>query len=738
MRLQSIGKSKSFFYFELLLLGFLLVSNHIFAQNTIQVLESSTHKPMSSVNVYFKNLVSKKNKYDVTDKNGKVNNSATKTSEILISFIGYKTILDTITPNQSKTFYLEEAISDIAPIVCTGTFTPAPQDKSIYDIKVISEKEIKQQGATDLSELFQTRPNIRMTYDESLGSQIEMMGMSGNNVKIMVDGVSILGRLDGNIDLGQISTENIDHIEIVEGPMSVIYGNNALAGTINIVTRNTSKTKAQIGTQIESVGKYSGNLFLSHPFGNQSLSLNAFASHFNGVDFDKETRSQNWRPTTNYQLGLNYDWHKNDWNIQLKANGYYGKLLIRSDIFQNHMIYDTYYYTHRFDVSAEADKTFNENHSLKITNSYSFYDRTSQEYDKDLTTLKDEWQDKEISQNLKNGNCRIVYGENMPNLHLELQSGLDLNYDCMGGPRLDTATYESMGDYAAFINVKYKLNDKIELQPGIRYAYNTTFRAPLVYSLNLKYDFKSNICWRVSVAKGFRTPSLKELYYDFENSNHDIHGNSDLKAEYSYNINSSLSYRPNNYFSVKVSGYYNDLKNKIDLVQNTSISDNYYDYENIHKYESLGGNFLVEITPIKNVQLNIGGTITGRYNNYSDEDHSHSFNYSPDAYGNILYFESHSKIQCCMDYKYNGKRPFFYTNNNDQIQEGEEEAYHFMNISANRTFLNTHLKAALGIRNVFDVTDVKSVGATASVHSDSNTTSITYGRSFFIQATYDF
>ena len=53
--------------------------------------------------------------------------------------------------------------------------------------------------------------------------------------RILVDGVPVIGRLDGNIDLSQINLENVDHIEIVEGPMSVIYGSNALAGVVNFI-----------------------------------------------------------------------------------------------------------------------------------------------------------------------------------------------------------------------------------------------------------------------------------------------------------------------------------------------------------------------------------------------------------------------------------------------------------------------------------------------------------------------
>jgi outer membrane receptor for ferrienterochelin and colicins len=276
----------------------------------------------------------------------------------------------------------------------------------------------------------------------------------------------------------------------------------------------------------------------------------------------------------------------------------------------------------------------------------------------------------------------------------------------------------------------------VEIQPGIRYAYNTAFNSPLVYSLNLKYDITRTIIWRASIAKGFRAPSLKELYYNFMNSSHDVHGNPDLKAEYSHNVNMSLSYQPTDYLSVKLFGFYTKLKNKIEMVENASIRSNYYDYENVNKYESTGGNLAVEIKPDMNFRVNLGGGFTGRYNDYAAVNNSRRFNYSPDLFAGIFYSEPYTKIQGTLDYKYNGKRPFLYADNTGAIQEGSQNAYHFMNLSANRNFLQNHLKLEVGVRNLFDVTSVKSIGANTSAHSNSTSTAITYGRSFFLQLGY--
>ena len=72
---------------------------------------------------------------------------------------------------------------------------------------------------------------------------MSLQGLSGEHIKFLIDGVPVIGRMDGNVDLSQLNMYNVDHIEIVEGPMSVIYGSNALAGAVNIITKENKKAK---------------------------------------------------------------------------------------------------------------------------------------------------------------------------------------------------------------------------------------------------------------------------------------------------------------------------------------------------------------------------------------------------------------------------------------------------------------------------------------------------------------
>ena len=117
-------------------------------------------------------------------------------------------------------------------------------------MKLIGKDRIESKAANNLSDILSDELGIRLSNDPSTGTSMSLQGITGENIKILIDGVPVIGRLDGNIDLSQINLDNVSQIEMVEGPMSVIYGSNALGGVINIITENNSH--AQYKTSVNS------------------------------------------------------------------------------------------------------------------------------------------------------------------------------------------------------------------------------------------------------------------------------------------------------------------------------------------------------------------------------------------------------------------------------------------------------------------------------------------------------
>ena len=630
---------------------------------------------------------------------------------------------------------------ELDEVVVTGEVKPTPVDSSIYKVKLITSEKIQQSGALNLNELLMTEANIRMSTDLVLGAQIEMMGLGGQNVKIMVDGVPVIGRLDGNVDLSQVNLDNIEQVEVIEGPMSVVYGNNALAGTINLITKqnkhHTLETNAKVYT--ESVGRYSGNIGLSQKLGNHNLLADGGYEYFSGVDFYKTTRSMDWKPKNLYRFNLGHIWNSANWQLNTRFSFYNDRLHYKSDIVEGYKTFDTYYFTRRYDASLGLSGNLNEKNYLKVVVSYNDYDRREQEFFKDLTTLEKIFQEKEKTQDVNQKMLRAIHGVNFIPQKLSLQSGIDFNIEQMQGPRIDGGE-QNIGDYAVFLNLKYSFFAAFEIQPGLRYSYNTEYDSPLVYSLNAKWKIADKMLWRGSVSKGFRAPSIKELYYIFVDSNHEIYGNTDLEAESSHNLNSTIEFTTGSEIAawkISSSQFFNDIDNQITLIPQENSTA--YSYMNIESSKSAGGDLSVDYGYKGWLKWRVGYGLTGRLKSYAEASGADKYTFTHDYFAGVKITEPSTKIKLTADYKYNGKLPYLYTDSEDnQIKEGSQEAYHILDASVSRTFLKNQLQLILGAKNLFNVTTVNRTGTGGGAHSGSTGTPVSYGRSFFINLNYKF
>ena len=183
--------------------------------------------------------------YKFTDNDGKVNINnillkGTKNFKLNVSNVGYETKKVNY-KNGKKTYYVILQKKDflLEDLVITAQIEPKKISNAIHNIKSISKKEINEIGAVSLTDIISKYSGFRITNDNILGQSSSIQGISGQNIKIMIDDVAVIGRLNGNIDLSQINLNNVERIEIVEGPLSVEYGTDALAGTINLITNST-------------------------------------------------------------------------------------------------------------------------------------------------------------------------------------------------------------------------------------------------------------------------------------------------------------------------------------------------------------------------------------------------------------------------------------------------------------------------------------------------------------------
>ncbi len=123
---------------------------------------------------------------------------------------------------------------DMEQVVVTATRAERSADDVGVPVSVIGQQEIEAQGAARATDLLADQPGLSINNDH--GSGLQMRGLGPEYTLILLDGEPIVGRTAGTLDLGRLTTANIERVEVVRGPTSSLYGSEALAGVVNFIT----------------------------------------------------------------------------------------------------------------------------------------------------------------------------------------------------------------------------------------------------------------------------------------------------------------------------------------------------------------------------------------------------------------------------------------------------------------------------------------------------------------------
>ncbi len=460
----------------------------------------------------------------------------------------------------SLDFVLENHSQGLDMVVVTGTRTPKLLKDAPIITRVITQDEIQQLDVTNVQELLQAElPGVEFTYSMNQQVSLNMQGFGGNSVLFLVDGERLAGETLDNVDYSRLSLGDISHIEIVKGSASSLYGSNAVGGVINIIT----KQKKQ-------------------PW---SLNLNArYGSHnqqrYGGsVGFDVKG--------VNNMLTVQYV--HND-PITLKNSGDFGSVYGFNSLDIKDKL--SYSYKDKFKITARAGYFFRERASQELSHeryrdfsgglkgeynitadddislSYAF-----DQYDKSDFTLLDKLDVRDYS-NVQH-TLRGIYNHTFNKKHILTVGGDYMRDYLMSYQFADNgAYYQHTAD--AFAQFDWNPLRSLNVIAGLRYDYFSSANLHHVSpKLSLMYKFK-RFSVRASYANGFRSPTLKERYMNFDMASiFMIYGNPDLKPEVSHNFSLAGEYSYGNY-NVTLMGFYNRVRDRITTAWNGEIKGMVY------------------------------------------------------------------------------------------------------------------------------------------------------------------
>lgn len=654
----------------------------------------------------------------------------------------------------AKTDTLKDAW--LEPVVVTGQFEPQSVKNSVYRVRTISNEFIRQRASTTVENILNTQLGIRFSNDQALGeSDIELMGMSGRNVKVLLDGVPLIDRGASKQSLSQIDVNLIDRIELVEGPMSVIYGSDALAGVINIITKkgpNDPNFSVSARLQEETVGSeyapfdqegvHNGNLTLNWQKKGWRVQATGSRNNFGGWQGSATGRSLDWNPKDQWLLGgtLGYQTaHSNTW---------YRLDYLDEDIFTpgrlntgNMRAIDKHFYTRRYTHMLQSDWELSSRTKLAAVVSYQDYTRQTETLLKDFQNNTSEPTSGSGEQDISEF-TDLMFRATLPyrvSSKVYLQPGIEFSTQRGTGQRIDGEP--QIQDYALFLSGELMPWKGLNIRPGLRFIKNSVYDAPpVIPSLNLKFALNESFILRAAYARGFRSPALRELYFTFYDANHSIQGNEDLKAEHSNSFQTYLSWSGDQTLPLKLKatfgGFYNAFDNMIALgVDPQDPSRN--TYINVDKFRTTGTTLETNLS-WKGIDASLGFSYIGRYNRLVEsETNVPDMSWTPEVNATLMYDIPKWDLGVNLFYKFYGKRPIYEavpeSNGELQIHRATLSGYSNADLSLYKP-VTPNLTVVGGVRNLFDITSIRNTSLTAEgVHDSPNQNlPVSYGRSFYL------
>jgi len=681
-----------------------------------------------------------------------------KEGKFKISAMGFEALWATWPTGKTlETFVLSTSTSELETIVVTGSFEPQSAKQSVYQVRTIGAEVIQNRTPSNIQEVLRTELGIRFTQDNALGSSnMELLGMSGQNVKILIDGIPMVGRqgTSNEININQIDINRIERVEIVEGPMSVVYGADALAGVINIITKSDGAEKLDVKARVQEEtagneyspfdgkGTHIKSVTGSYRMKNWDFGASFSQNNYGGWKGEETGREDEWLPKDQNLVNLKAGWGNESINLEYQLDFLDESVFSYGPEARLEML-DQEFITSRWMHRLSGRWDTNSKFGLTWQGAFTDYSRESQTWVTNVRT-GEHYQSQAPSANSTIEYTAISWrmiGDWKFSDKFKLQPGIDLNLENGSGERI--TDNEGIQDYALFLSGEWSPISTIKIKPGLRKSLNSAYDTPvLIPSLNTKFALNEHLDLRLAYANGFRAPSIRELYFNFFDASHSITGNPDLKAETSNSFNGSLDWKtqvnPTWKISTVLGAFYNDVKDRIAYgqdpndIQVTTLF-------NVERYKTTGLT-LNQSHAFRNLTANVGFSYIGRYNLLSEaQAQVPEMSWTPEVNTNLTYQILPWKTTATLYYKWTGALPGYETvtdaDGNRAATEIMLDGYHWMDISFKKDF-GKHLAVNVGARNIMNVKQISSTSGGGGAHGGGNQRPVGYGRSYFLGLTY--
>lgn len=490
------------------------------------------------------------------------------------SLRAYDNISDSAPDSVSRMYDLED-------IVVTGTRTPKFLKDTPVQTRLITSKDIERTDATDIRDLLQQElPGVEFSYAMNQQTHLNFSGFGGQGIQFLIDGERMAGETMDDVDFTRLTMDNVERIEIVRGAASALYGSNANGGVINIITKKCAKPwslnlNGRLGRH--NGQRYGASLGLSGKGWNNTLSVN-----HNRIDNYDVTNGAD--PVTRvistvygdkvYNIKERFGFDITERLALTARAGYFFRETVRTeDMPERYRDYS---------AGLRLDWDMTDSDVLQADYAFDQYDKSDYQ-----RIARLDIRDYSNVQNV----FRLLYSHTTGTGNI-LTVGSDFMHDYLYNANIGGNTRQQ-DCFDLFAQFDWQIGSRWEAVAALRYDYFSDGGYNRVTpKLNLRYKPSRNLTLRAGYGMGFRAPSLKEKYYNFDMSGiWIVEGNPGLKPETSHNFNISAEYAKSHY-NLTLSAYYNIVGNKLatSAPYFKSVDDKlpYLPYTNLGHYDVYG------------------------------------------------------------------------------------------------------------------------------------------------------
>ncbi len=558
---------------------------------------------------------------------------------IIIIFLSFPSFVlaQTILSTDSTAHLLDE-------VVVTATRTENKVSNIPLPIQVISSKNIQFSGSQKLIDILQMQSGLVIAnnplgtslqgYPNPFGDGVQMQGLDPAYTLILVNGEPLVGRNAGIINLGRIAIGNIKQIEIIRGPATCLYGSDALAGVINIITEDPVKNEGdfQIHYATNNTLGLTGSATIKH----NKIAIELFANRYSsdGYDLDKNIYGKTIDPFVDYSAAAKFTYDINDKNKLILSARYFSEKQ-----FNNYMIYPKSEPAEVTGTTVESDKSLfaSLQHKVKENLNYTTsvyatsYTNNAAAFLKNPDSLYEKIQ---LTEWLLRPEVQVNIGKNPEAL---LVTGAGYSLENVNSTRYGSV--KELNSWYVFVQKQIHWKDKTNIIAGARYDKNELYPSQISPKLAIAYKIQPDLILKGSIGAGFKAPDFRQQFLNFSNSligytllganelgngletlqkngqiKSDINllpyqQNNNLSPEKSIGINLGVDYTLNNHAVVKMNFFRNDISNLIEsynLPFTKTNNEAIYSYTNLDKVFTEGMEINFSYIFNKNFSANAG------------------------------------------------------------------------------------------------------------------------------------